>query len=415
MDARSGLGNKMECVWCNLPIQIQLHVYVIFPICNHSMHEECRDTARFIHHISGCPGCNSTRIPILDLGDDALVRRAARSLLFEQRSKQIVEAGAFRPSEIRVHCQEMFQKRMDAARKAQSNATAMESGGGIGGLMGIFRKSSAPASAPAAGSMNPVSDSNLNLKFNAHEINWKLAQDFALVHHNIEEFHENNLSVVDLYDAGVTIQQMRNASYTLKELHELGFTWEHLVVMGLQWKDLMCGFKYPSRDLRDLYGVTYKTIIDFASGKGDSALGVERFCQFLLGYDELVILEMTDIRFLIQLGMRKRDFYNLSQSVSLQDFINLKITLEQLEKLDVLNYESWKIMQWGDPKEVMDALAIPYSRMTKNSSPADASAPAGAAASQAPKEKKTQIRYRVDADDDLVEQAVETLYSRMNK
>lgn len=370
----------MECTWCKLPIQKHIHLFLTFPLCDHHMHEECWETAKRIHHISACIGCNRDRIPILDLGDDAITHRMSKLLKFENRNNDILQRDVYKPSEIRVHCQEMFKAHMDSIARKRNQERSVPSSTTTGyGLLSIFsgkRQEEDQAQRPSSnGSISSTLTTDANIAFNPHEVNWKRAHEFAMKYHPVDEFRENDISVVTLYDSGVTIQTMRNTGYTLRELHELKFTWKHLVLMDLRWDDLSDPCKYSAQDLRNLFNVTYKTIVDFASGKGESSLGVQRFCELLYSYDEMLILEMTDIKFLIDLGLTRGVFYRLARSLTLDDMIKLKVTAQHFEDFDLLNLSSWKVMSFGDPSIAAEKLNIPLGRVPEKSKAKRGAAP----------------------------------------
>lgn len=356
----------VKCIKCGLDIVGDLHVYTTFPVCKHPIHEECRDTERFVHHRSGCPGCAKDTRPILDMGDDCLFHRSSKQIVFQRRNREIIDAGPYRPSEIRVHCQEMFRKRAAqkdiqmgvAAPPGQSGAQAGWTGSWWSYLRGGADGTPADgkASAPKVEAM-PAS------AYNPHEAQWRQAQEFALTHQDIDRFRENDITVVTLYDAGVELHRMRAAGYTLSELHKLHFTWEHMLVMGLHWKHLEDMYNYPTRQLRDLFGVTYKTIIDLAAVKGDTALGVERFCSLNFTDEDLRNLGLESIQDLVDLGLERKGFLNLCGMLNIDELFGFKLKADHLRKYKLLARDIWTKLRWTNHEAVASRLDIPIAQI----------------------------------------------------
>lgn len=350
------MSDTEPCSYCGLSINEKTCVYVTFPLCNHRIHERCRDMQRFAHHLSACPACERTedKLPELDLGDDSVYCRISKLLLFKEHNEEILQNGPYKPSEIRMQCQEMLQnlkyKRTEGRQSADKSSW----------FGNIFRQES---------SNQETSRRVAKKTYNPHEMLREKAMVFATQKHDIIEFQENDINVTTLYDAGITVKTMMETGYTLEDLYLLGFTWEHMVVMELKWDDLSYETTFPPMELRKFFGVTYKTIIDMASMKGPKALGVERFCSLFFTYEEMLELEMTDLQFLVDLGLNYNGFVNLRRTLNFDDMMDLKLNVSILRKVDCFTIDKWKKLKFGEPEEIARRLKIETSDVPSKKAP----------------------------------------------
>lgn len=342
------------CAWCKVSVDVRTCNVITFGVCNHVMHEACRDVARHVHQIASCTTCVPVTVPALDLGDDSLLERKRHEVRYNDRLKHILARSPFEPSEIRVHCQEMYAQRHPQPGTVGTAGTA----GGLTSLMRIFGRGES-----AVGPASPQPGET----YNPHAADRDRAHDFARNHRSPDAFREMAITFVTLYEAGVTIDDLvKVGQYKLQELHAIGMDWVQLQHLGLTWEHLKDPFVFHTADMQEYFGVDYMKVIRLCAGKageqGDLSLGVERFCKYLFNLKDMQHLHMDDMQLLMNHGMTRADFYSLAQSLTLEDMLALKLTKEHLEKLDLVSLDAWVVMKWGEPEAVCAKLGIPMSR-----------------------------------------------------
>ncbi len=322
------------------------------------MHEQCRDVFRHSHHLSACPApeCVPVHVPAIDLGDDSLMRQRRSDAKYADRLGQILARGPYSPSEIRMHCQEMYARKMGAVPDPSAQS-------GPSGLSGMFRIFGRGTEAQPIASPPQYSPMFSQGAYNPHQVNWEKAKDFARVHRSTDKFREAGITFVTMYDSGVTVTDLvKVGQYTLRELAELGMTWEYLLLLDLSWEHLKEPLPFPASDLNLYFGATYMSVIKLAAGEGgDLVLGLERFCTIGFTREDMLHLQMTDVARLMDLGLTQAHFLKLAQWLTLDDMIQLKLNKSQLEKLELVSLEKWSLMIWGDPDVVCSKLNIPKS------------------------------------------------------
>lgn len=300
------------CIWCKQEVKRSKHLIVLLPECQHVYHLDCMLKTMTTHHIKGCIECEpDSEQGFLDLGDDVRIQEHIKKQKIVQGMQQgkAIRMQSYPTSSVIEHARQITEVDMNA------------------------QHSPAPLHCWIPG-------------YDRAET----VRTLLMQHSTPNQLKRGGVDPVILLNSGFTIDNILAYKYTIKEIYEMGFDWTGLIAMGIRLSHLKRADLFPVADLVRLFNVRYVDILQLEGSIHGDYSSLFMFCGMLFKKEELIELQMTDLKFLIPYGLDKKCMYNLSLKLTFVDLVALKMTGKMVRNMGMLREIDFEKMDWPKDK-----------------------------------------------------------------